>query len=355
MADELSKLRLKVKCLEQTIAWEKKRRLEVESTKIQTKEEDEMIHGCSLTDIRTAITVLETIKSISTSQHPEVDKLLTTVRNYKPKNQESNKLQDEISQCIIRNVPVTLLKKTMLNEKVICLKLQIPDDIKFDYQSGQYLYLTRKPDGLTRRYSIGSVKSLDGNIIELNVRHVVKGEMSTWMKELSNDSETYSTELLISGPCGSSTYRQDIQNKNIVMVGVGTGMTPLLAVLRDAICVHGHHGQIQIVHSNTMMEHAYYIKEILEMEKQYPNITYYPCVRDERNIGTFFNQGNMSELKHRVLIGKLDDIVANNFRDLSDTIIYTCGFSNAMRTFWSRLIKECNAREENLINDPFWK
>jgi NAD(P)H-flavin reductase len=347
--DELSKLRFKIKCLEQSLAWEKKQNQQ--NTAEHEEPVDEYVIGdCTEKDVLSAIKVLAVLKkyNVSSSQNPHVNELITTIRDMAPKPTIKEGLEKEISTCTTQYALAPLLHKSMLNEKVIKLQFQV----NFEYEAGQYIYLTRKFDGLTRRYSIGSVRQLDGNIIELNARHVMRGEMTTWLKSLEENSQE---EFLISGPKGSSTFKHDIDiNTPILMVGVGTGMTPLYAVLREALLVHGHTGHIHMVHSNTMMEHAYYIPQLLELEKTFSNFTYYPCVRDVRNIGSYFD--NDTELdRNRVLVGKLDDIVVNNFRNLSGTVIYTCGFSSAMRHFWSRLVRECYAKECNLINDPLWK
>jgi ferredoxin-NADP reductase len=174
---------------------------------------------------------------------------------------------------------VTCFQQTQLNKYVIQLKFKKPNE-SFNYKGGQYIHLTRILDGLTRRYSLSSVPELDGDELIIQIRIVARGRLTNWLFNQVNSS--LSDQFQISGPEGNIYYRHNSDALNVVLLGFGCGgLSPLYAIVREALLVHKNNTcQFHLFIFNHNMEPAFHVEELRQLQEEYPNFFYYPCVRE---------------------------------------------------------------------------
>jgi CDP-4-dehydro-6-deoxyglucose reductase len=116
---------------------------------------------------------------------------------------------------------------------VMRLVLRLPPVLNFVFKPGQYVDILL-PGGRRRSFSIASPPH-DARILELHVRRVPGGEFSEW---LFDDVALKPAEALITieGPLGQFFYRETLCGAGpILMVAGGTGLAPLLSILRHVI------------------------------------------------------------------------------------------------------------------------
>lgn len=111
------------------------------------------------------------------------------------------------------------------------------------YRAGQFMNL-RREDGLARSYSLASVPSLDP-LLEFHIKRLNNGEMSNWLMDVLKPGD----HLGIQGPTGNCYYQMGRPDQNMLLVGNGTGLAPLLGIARDALS-SGHTGQIRLYHGS---------------------------------------------------------------------------------------------------------
>jgi len=184
-----------------------------------------------------------------------------------------------------------VLEKIVLNESVIRVRMQCPDN--FVYKAGQFINLVRPGDELTRSYSLASLPQED--FLELHVKRVPDGKMSNWMfDELAVDDE-----LAFFGPAGDCFYVPGDADQPMLLIGTGTGLAPLYGVFRDMLD-QKHVGPVHLFHASLAAPGLYLEETLREFAANNEQFHYHPCVLhgDAPEGG---HQGNISDLPVQVL------------------------------------------------------
>jgi NAD(P)H-flavin reductase/ferredoxin len=174
------------------------------------------------------------------------------------------------------------------------------------YRAGQFLNL-RRDDGLMRSYSLASVPHLDRQL-EFHIKRLPRGKMSNWIC----DELATGDSLDIQGPNGPCFYLPDRKQGNMLLIGNGSGLAPLIGIARDALHT-GHAGDIHLYHGSRHVTGTYLHGELLELESEFVNFHYAPCLsRDEPPAG------------YRA--GRAEVTAIADFPDLKDWRVYLCGY-----------------------------
>jgi NAD(P)H-flavin reductase len=156
-----------------------------------------------------------------------------------------------------------------IGPEIVRARFRRPEGL--DYRAGQFLMFTR-PDGeVSRSYSIASLPSEAGSF-EIHVRRVQGGRMSEWFFREARAGDKVS----VSGPRGDCYYDLDV-NEPITLVGTGTGMAPLRAIVLDAL-EKGHEGAIRVYDGAVEASRLYLRADFERIVARHPNVSYFPCV-----------------------------------------------------------------------------
>lgn len=171
------------------------------------------------------------------------------------------------SEC---EIDAEILEIASLNHNVIQLKLAAKN--LEDWIPGQYLSLIN-PEGTIRSYSIANIPVEDG-FIELQIKVSANGSMGNWLLNKASQQ----TVVKLRGPFGQCFYHNpDKAAFDILLVGTGTGLAPLVAVLKSALC-QNHQGNITLVHGGVTDDDIYYQDELEALATKYKPFIYDPCV-----------------------------------------------------------------------------
>lgn len=168
--------------------------------------------------------------------------------------------------------PAVVASKEQLAADIF--RIQLEPMLEVNYHSGQFINL-RRPDGISRSYSLASVPGED-YYLELHVKRMRNGRMSNWLI----DELAVNSEIDILGPNGSCFYAPLSPDQNMLLVGTGTGLAPLLGIVRTALA-SGHTGQIHLYHGSSLRDGLYLVDELRELSDRTPNFHYVPCVSRE--------------------------------------------------------------------------
>lgn len=200
-------------------------------------------------------------------------------------------------------VQARVAKKQSLGRDVV--RLHLEPLAPFPFRAGQFVNLTRQGDGLTRSYSIASVEA-DG-LVELHVRVVPNGRMSTWVR----DEVEVGHELSMRGPTGDCIYVDGRPDAPLLLLGTGTGLAPLVGIARDAIA-RKHRGSITLIHGGRAPEDLYLDLELRALAKKHPHFRYLPTL----------SQG---EPVPGTSQGRIDRTVTDQFKSLGGFRVFLCG------------------------------
>ena len=195
-----------------------------------------------------------------------------------------------------------------LGPNVIGVRLARPSG--FEFRAGQFVQLSRASDGLMRPYSIASLPSEDE--LELHVALLSNGQMSGWLREAVGQ------RVSLRGPFGECFYQADELDRPLVLAGTGTGLAPLLGVLRTA-AQHGHRAEISLFHGSPQPSGIYLRSELEALTDALPSL---------RLFGSLLS-GAESELgaqgRWQLELAPLEQVVFSRYPKLDAHRLYVCG------------------------------
>lgn len=239
-------------------------------------------------------------------------------------------LQIELPDSKQLFVSAKLIDKQQLSPSVYSLRLQTA--VPLYYHAGQFVNV-RRSDGVIRSYSLASLPSED-DCLELHVKRMKSGVMSNWLADEFNVGDS----LDIEGPVGSCFYASEMKGQPILLVGTGTGLAPLIGVLRDAM--HNNHtGPIYLYHGAYAQEELYLDKELRELVSKSEDFYYKACVT-----------GDMPE--ETVQAGRACDIALQDNPQLGGWNVFLCGAPSMVKSMQQRAYL-AGAALQNIHSDPF--
>lgn len=221
--------------------------------------------------------------------------------------------------------------KSMLNRDVCRLLLEPARTL--DYKAGQFVNL-RGSNGLVRSYSLASLPDED-YFLEIHVKRMKNGAMSNWIL----DELQVGDAVEIQGPDGECTYRPGHASDPMLMVCTGTGLAPLLGIVRDALH-HEHAGRIYLYHGSSHLGGLYLQDTLKELAARYANFHYLPCVSGK--------DGRINDC----LAGRAHDLAIANHPDLRGWRIYLAGMPEMVEAT-ERIALSNGASPDMIQSDPF--
>ena len=182
------------------------------------------------------------------------------------------------------------------------VRLELDHDPAFKYRPGQFLELIINED-LKRHYSIASFQDASDHL-ELHIKLHANGQMSRYISE----DLKIGSKLHIAGPLGTCIYEGVDPDQPIVLVGAGTGLSPLIGIKREALH-RSHRGKIRLYHGARTGSGLYMHDYLGALAKSQNNFDYISCrldsdVEDERDIAS---------------------VVLDRETNLTDTTFFLCG------------------------------
>lgn len=237
----------------------------------------------------------------------------------------------DVARCdAARQFPTQVLEVEPLGAQVLRVILARPAD--FEFSAGQFMQLVRPEDGLMRPYSIASLP--DSPVIELHVALMAGGRMSQWLR----DAEGKAMEFR--GPFGECSYWPEEPDRPLLLAGTGTGLAPLLGVLRAALAT-GHRGPIRLFHGASRLEGLYHWDLLQTLQSAHPQLSVWGSVLDGAND----NPGISATPLDQQVLGLGDSTLA-------EQRVYLCGRPEFVREM-RREIYLSGVPFERIHADPF--
>lgn len=221
-----------------------------------------------------------------------------------------------------------------LSSEVLRVELDAPEG--FAHRAGQYLQLERE-SGPMRPYSIASLPG--SRHIELHVRRYAGGAMSGWLESAVGQAVT------IRGPFGECIYFEQEPQRPLLLAGSGTGLAPLLGVVRAALAA-GHRAPIHLYHGSASVQGLYLLDELSRLA----------AASQQLRVSCSVLSAEGSELGARsgcsVLVQPLDRSILDDPLDFADCRVYLCGNPDLVARLRQRVYL-CGAPRSRIHCDPF--
>lgn len=187
------------------------------------------------------------------------------------------------------------------------LTLERPEGV--EHEAGQFLTLILPIDGreLRRSYSISS-SSLTREPFVITVKKTSGGVASNWIHHTVRPGMT----LRVRGPSGSFVYHPSNVPKRLVLIGGGSGITPLMGILRTAIAATPH-VPVHLLYANRSAEDVIFRDELARLQATYPQFSLHHVL--EREGGLPCTVGRVGRAELEAALGG----------QIADARIYLCG------------------------------
>ncbi len=230
-----------------------------------------------------------------------------------------------------------VIEKFALSDDIFCLRLT--SDIQ--YKAGQFMTLW-KDDKTARSYSIASVCNVD-NYIEFHIKRIEDGAFSSWAWHNLNVGDS----LKVQGPLGQCYYTEVSKDTPILLAGIGTGLAPLVGIVRDALR-QKHSGEISLFVGAQQARSFYLVNALTELASTYNNFNVTFVALD-----TTSSDSTDTVIPSNALVeGDIYQTLKETFPTLNDFTIYLCGAESFVR----KLKKQCflaGASMKAIYSDPF--
>jgi NAD(P)H-flavin reductase/ferredoxin len=210
-----------------------------------------------------------------------------------------------------------------LSSDVLSVRLSAPPELAFE--AGQFVHLTRPTDQLMRPYSIASLP--ESGHLELHVALLPGGSMSGWLRGAEGET------VALRGPFGGCVYVAGEPERPLLLAGTGTGLAPLLGVLRAALAA-GHRGPIRLYHGALALSGLYLWNELCALLEQAPQLS---LVGSLLTAPPSSGAAPSCPARSRIRVAPLDELVLGDALRSGEDRIYLCGHPELVRKLEKKL------------------
>ena len=163
--------------------------------------------------------------------------------------------------------PLTIKSAEPETDSAVCVTFDVPDEIKdkFVFTQEQFLTLKVNVDGeeLRRAYSVCS--GITDNSLRVAIKRVDGGKLSNF----ANDSFKAGDTIEVMPPQGHfSTPLSAQQAKNYMCIAVGSGITPMLSIVKSVLAVEPH-SQVTLIYGNRQSNTMMFKEELSFLKNQF--------------------------------------------------------------------------------------
>lgn len=155
----------------------------------------------------------------------------------------------------VRKMVLEVLEVAPLSERVMALRGAVRGRFKLAFMPGQYLEVQVPGNGSRRSYSMANASSKP-NEVELHVRIIPGGAMSGYLQHRAKPGDL----LDVRGPLGVFYLRRRPAAR--VFVTGGTGLAPVVAMLRDLVAWGEVNRPVSVLHGVTTRGDLYGLEEV---------------------------------------------------------------------------------------------
>ncbi|MGE5944158.1 MAG: 2Fe-2S iron-sulfur cluster-binding protein [Flavobacteriales bacterium] len=217
---------------------------------------------------------------------------------------------------------LTVKKINKEANKAISLVFDIPENLKssFQFKAGQYITIKKDINGneLRRDYSICS--SPKSGELKVAVKEVKDGTFSSYANNVLKVGDTLDVAI----PKGRFVFEpNDNKTKNIAAFAAGSGITPVLSIIKCAL-EEEIHSKVILVYGNKTTEDTMFLNELLELQHQY---------KDRFSIQFVFSQAQ----EDNAVFGRIEKstvnlVVKNKYKHIEIDAFYLCGPETMIHT-----------------------
>lgn len=200
-------------------------------------------------------------------------------------------------------------------DKAVSITFNVPENLKdvFTFKAGQYITLKTQIEAQEIRRDYSLCVPPKGNTLKVAIKEVEKGLFSNY----ANNTLKVGTTLEVGAPKGRFIFEPDNNNtKNIVLFAAGSGITPILSIIKCAL-QEEENGNVILVFGNKSPKDTMFKDELLALQQKYNNRFSIQFV--------YSQQDEDDAIFGRIERSTVNYIIKNKHKNLAVDAFYLCG------------------------------
>ncbi|WP_067146686.1 ferredoxin--NADP reductase [Pseudotamlana agarivorans] len=204
---------------------------------------------------------------------------------------------------------------TRETSKAISISFNIPENLKetFQFKAGQYITLKTEIDGNEVRRDYSLCVSPKSGEIKVAIKEVQDGTFSAYANSTLKVGDT----LEVAPPKGRFVFEpNDSKTKNIAAFAAGSGITPILSIIKCAL-EEEVQSKVILVYGNKTTKDTMFLNELLELQHAY---------KDRFSIQFVFSQQDEEDaIFGRIEKSTVNYVMKNEHKHIDVDAYYLCG------------------------------
>ena len=227
-------------------------------------------------------------------------------------------------------------------DKAVTLSFDVPENLKdtFAFKAGQYITLKTAVNGNEVRRDYSLCSSPKSGVLKVAVREVKDGTFSSY----ANNTLQVGDVLDVAPPKGRFVFNpNDSKTKNIAAFASGSGITPILSIVKCAL-EEEVYSKIVLVYGNKTTKDTMFLNELLELQHKYS---------ERLSIKFVFSQSKENDaIFGRIEKSTVNLILKNEYKHTVIDAFYLCGQEGMIHTV-KDVLTEHNIDENNVFYELF--
>ena len=221
------------------------------------------------------------------------------------------------------------IRKETHDTHTICFRQ--PALRKIKYRPGQYLTLIVNVNGrkFRRPYSFSSCPGIDSTL-NITVKRVSQGMVSNHLIDIVKEGDL----VEVIEPMGDFVYplEDENQNKEVFLWGAGSGITPLMSILKFVLNEHTK-SKVTLVYYNRNKEQTIFYDDLTKLKQQYADrfSLYLFYTKGKDGNGNLNGAGRIDKAEVKEILKATDDF--------KNTLQFICGPEGLKDTVKTTLLK----------------
>lgn len=200
--------------------------------------------------------------------------------------------------------------------KAVSISFEVPEQLKetFSFDAGQYITLKSNIDGNEIRRDYSLCESPKSGTLKVAVKEVKDGTFSSY----ANNQLQVGDVIEVAPPKGRFVFQpNDAKTKNIAAFVAGSGITPVLSIIKCAL-EEEIHSKVILVYGNKTTNDTMFLNELLDLQHAY---------KDRFSIQFVFSQ---KEDDSKGIFGRIEKstvnyVIKNEHKHIEVDAFYLCG------------------------------
>ena len=227
-------------------------------------------------------------------------------------------------------------------DKAVTLSFDVPENLKdtFTFKAGQYITLKTAVNGNEVRRDYSLCSSPKSGVLKVAVKEVKDGTFSSY----ANNTLQVGDVLDVAPPKGRFVFNpNDSKTKNIAAFASGSGITPILSIVKCAL-EEEVYSKIVLVYGNKTTKDTMFLNELLELQHKYS---------ERLSIKFVFSQSKENDaIFGRIEKSTVNLILKNEYKHTVIDAFYLCGQEGMIHTV-KDVLTEHNIDENNVFYELF--